>query len=132
MFSHITIGSNDLDAAVVFYDAVLSTLGLFKAPLMEGGETVGWCWAVPAQPVPCFYVVKPYDEQPATTGNGSMVAFNANSSDAVDAAYAAGIQRGGQSEGEPGARVQYGPGYYGAYLRDLEGNKLHIVYRASL
>lgn len=131
MFSHITLGSNDLDAAVVFYDAVLSPLGLFKAPLMEGGETVGWCWAVKAQPIPCFYVVKPYDEQTATAGNGSMVAFNASSNEAVDAAYAAGLKNGGSSEGEPGARVHYGPGYYGAYLRDLEGNKLHIVCRSN-
>lgn len=130
MFSHITLGSNNLDQAAAFYDAVLSPLGLVKAAITDDDETVGWSWAEP-QGLPSFFVVLPFDNKPASVGNGTMVAFAANSSAVVDAAYQAGLGMGGQSEGAPGQRAQYGPGiYYGAYLRDLEGNKLHIVYRA--
>ncbi len=131
IFSHVTLGTNNLDRAVEFYDAVLSPLGLVKDSITDNNETVGWSWAVP-QSWPSFFVVLPIDEQPASVGNGTMVAFSAESSEVVDAAYQAGLKLGGQSEGEPGQRAQYGPGiYYGAYLRDLDGNKLHIVYRAS-
>lgn len=130
MFSHVTIGSNDLDQAAVFYDAVLSPLGLFRSPVIDNDETLGWCWAG-SQSMPYFYVVRPYDNASASAGNGSMVAFVAASVEDVDAAYQAGLDVGGQSEGAPGQRDHYGPGYYGAYLRDLDGNKIHIVYRAD-
>ena len=131
MFSHINLGTNNIDQAAVFYDAVLSPLGLVKKAVTYNDETVGWCWAG-SQGLPNFYVVMPFDNSPASVGNGSMVAFAAASSAAVDAAYQAGLEVGGQSEGAPGLRDQYGPGYYGAYLRDLDGNKIHIVYRADV
>ena len=131
MFSHVTLGTNNLDQAAEFYDAVLSPLGLSKAPITDNDETVGWSWAEP-QVLPSFFVVTPLDDEPASVGNGSMVAFSAESSAVVDAACQAGLKLGGQSEGAPGERVQYGPGYYyGAYLRDLDGHKLHFVYRAT-
>lgn len=129
MFSHITIGANNLDRAAMFYDAVLSPLGLVKSALMDNDEAVGWCWAA-SQGLPYFYVVMPIDNEPANAANGSMVAFSAESVEAVDAAYQAGLSLGGRSEGAPGWRPQYGAGYYGAYLRDHEGHKVHIVYRA--
>jgi predicted lactoylglutathione lyase len=74
----------------------------------------------------------PYNREPATAGNGSMTAFQAGSTVAVDAAYAAGIAAGGTDEGAPGPRSRYGLGYYGAYLRDLDGNKIHLVHRGDL
>ncbi|MNE74219.1 hypothetical protein D3C80_1702800 [compost metagenome] len=74
----------------------------------------------------------PLDGQPATIGNGSMVAFLAASPQAVQAAHAAGLAQGGADEGAPGPRPHYGAGYFGAYLRDPDGNKVHIVHRADL
>lgn len=60
-----------------------------------------------------------------------MVAFLAPSIGAVDTAYAQAMRQGGNDEGAPGRRLRYGPDYYGAYLRDADGNKLHVVYRSS-
>ena len=131
MFSHINLGTNNIEQAAVFYDAVLAPLGLIKKAITDNNETVSWCWAG-SQGLPNFYVVMPINKEPASAGNGSMVAFAAPSSAAVDIAYQAGLDVGGQSEGAPGLRDQYGPGYYGAYLRDLDGNKIHIVYRAEV
>ena len=72
------------------------------------------------------------DLELASAGNGSMVAFLAPSQDAVHTAYTDGLAHGGRDEGAPGPRPQYGKGYYGAYLRDPDGNKIHIVHRADL
>jgi catechol 2,3-dioxygenase-like lactoylglutathione lyase family enzyme len=74
-----------------------------------------------------FWVAIPYDRQSASVGNGSMVAFAADSHAAVDAFYAAAIAAGGTDEGAPGLRPHYHPDYYGAYVRDLDGNKLCAV-----
>lgn len=61
-----------------------------------------------------------------------MIAFLAPTEEAVSAAHAAGLAAGGTDEGEPGPRPRYGDGYFGAYLRDLDGNKVHIVYRGDI
>lgn len=127
MFSHMTVGSNDLHASAVFYDAVLTILGHEKKFLDD--HWAGW------KPVdadrPLFIVTTPYDGHSATTGNGQMVAFMAASRELVDRAYGAAISLGGQDEGAPGLRLQYHPAYYGAYLRDPDGNKLCICCHAS-
>lgn len=132
MFSHVTVGCNDLTLATRFYDAVLSPIGLKQRPVTPDGGPPSACWIDPQSTLPRFYVYIPFDGLPATIGNGSMVAFLAPSPAAVDAAYAAGMAAGGSSEGEPGPRPHYGDGYYGAYLRDPDGNKIHIVYRGDL
>ncbi|CAM3152130.1 VOC family protein [Pseudomonas gessardii] len=132
MFSHITVGTNDLDKAAAFYDAVLIPLGLCRRPVTPDGGPSSACWITPGSPLPRFYVYSPYNRQDATAGNGSMVAFSAPSPDAVNVAYAAGVLAGGRNDGEPGPRPHYGDGYYGAYLRDPDGNKVHIVHRGDL
>lgn len=130
MFSHVTVGSNDLDRAAVFYSAVLPLLDLQMTPLAEQGEVVGWCWDNADVSSMRFYIVKPFDDKAASVGNGAMVAFKAKSRSVVDQAFAAGIASGGTSEGAPGERAHYAEGYYGAYLRDPDGNKLHLAYQA--
>lgn len=132
MFSHITVGTRDLQRAGAFYDAVLFPLGLRRRPVTPDGGPESACWVSSDLPLPRFYVYMPFDRQPPTVGNGSMVAFLAPSTAAVDAAYAAGIEAGGADEGMPGERSRYGPGYYGAYLRDPDGNKVHIAYRGDV
>ena len=67
----------------------------------------------------------------ASSGNGSMVAFLAPSPEAVNAAHAAGLANGGTDEGMPGPRDHYAIGYYGAYLRDPDGTKIHFVHRGD-
>lgn len=132
MFSHITVGCSSLEAASKFYDAVLTPLSLRRRVIVPDGGPPAACWVSPDLTLPRFYVYVPYDTKPASVGNGSMVAFLAPNPDAVDSAYAAGIARGGKDEGAPGPRANYGTGYYGAYLRDLDGNKIHLVYRGDV
>ncbi|MGD1886834.1 MAG: VOC family protein [Cohaesibacteraceae bacterium] len=132
MFSHVTVGCSDLDRAAAFYDAVLLPIGLVRRPVIPDGGPAAACWIVPEQQLPRFYVYLPFDRQPASAGNGSMVAFTAPSPAAVDTAYKAGLAAGGSSEGEPGPRDRYGEGYYGAYLRDPDGNKVHVTFRGDI
>jgi catechol 2,3-dioxygenase-like lactoylglutathione lyase family enzyme len=117
MFSHVTVGTRDLERAERFYDAVLVPLGLTRRVVT---------------PLPRFYVYRPFNGEPATVGNGGMVAFLAPSKEAVETAYAGGLSHGGTDEGGPGPRPHYGDGYFGAYLRDPDGNKVHIVHRGDL
>ena len=125
MFSHVTIGTSDLDRAIAFYDAALAPLGIVRA----GGKYTGWAaWHRPGEAAK-LWVGLPLDGQPAGRGNGWMAALAAPSRAAVDAAHAAALAAGGRDEGAPGPRPHYAPDYYGAYVRDPDGNKLHFVYR---
>jgi len=132
MFSHVTVGCTDLERASAFYDAVLAPLGLIRRVVPPDGGPASACWVHPTRTLPRFYVYLPRDGLAATPGNGSMLAFHAETPDSVRAAYTGGILQGGTDEGTPGERPWYGEGYYGAYLRDPDGNKLHIVYRGDL
>ena len=129
MFTHFTQGSNDLPQAIRFYDALLHPLQIKRRESDDNSAMV--CYQRTDNP-PKFFVVKPYDNHPATAGNGSMIAFTAESESQVDQSYQAGIEHGGTDEGSPGERLEYAAGYYGAYLRDPDGNKIHIVYRGDL
>ena len=127
MFSHVTIGTRNLARAITFYGAVLAPLGIERVL----GNYPNWAaWHRPGEPQK-LWVGLPYDKQPATVGNGCMAAFAAPSRVAVEAAYAAAIAAGGVDEGAPGLRVGYAPDYYGAYVRDPDGNKLHFVHRGE-
>jgi catechol 2,3-dioxygenase-like lactoylglutathione lyase family enzyme len=132
MFSHITVGCTDLDRASAFYDALLQPMGLTRREVTSDGGPLSACWVHPQRGLPRFYVYLPRNGLPATPGNGSMLAFNAETPDVVRVAYSAGLMAGGTDEGEPDDRSHYGAGYYGAYLRDPDGNKLHVVHRGDL
>lgn len=132
MFSHVTFGSSDIERASRFYDAVLLPLGLKRRVVTPDGGPEAACWVVAGQALPRFYIYQPFDGAPASAGNGSMVAFNAASPQGVDEAYQAGLTAGGSCEGAPAERPHYGIGYYGAYLRDPDGNKVHIVHRGDV
>ncbi len=126
MFSHITIGANDVARAAAFYDAFLAPLGIVR--FFEKGSTIGWHREGEAG---SLYVNPPFDGAPANPGNGWMCAFYAPTREAVIEAYEAALAHGGSDEGPPGPRPHYSPGYYGAYVRDPEGNKLHVVLRVK-
>ena len=120
MIGYVTLGSNDLDRARAFYDDLFGSVGAGR--LMEFGENFtlyGASWERPG-----VAVCKPYNGEAATTGNGTMVALVMDSRDKVDALYAKALELGGTCEGAPGLRSPEGPqAFYGAYFRDLEGNK---------
>lgn len=125
MFSHVTLGTNDWPKAKAFYQAVAEALSL---PLfMERDGGAAWGSAVG----PKLFVGPAYDGEAATNGNGTHIAFLAASRDAVDAFYHAALAHGGSDEGPPGLRPHYHPNYYGAYVRDPDGNKLQAVCHSS-
>ena len=131
MFSHVTLGTNDLKRAAAFYDALLAPLGLVRSKYEDDGQAEGVGWIEPDRTLPTFYAHETFDGREATVGNGTMVAFLAQSRTVVDQAFRSGLAAGGSDEGEPGERPHYGKGYYGAYLRDPDGNKVHVVYRGE-
>ncbi|PTQ75248.1 VOC family protein [Celeribacter persicus] len=132
MFSHVTLGADDLDKAVRFYDAVLGEIGMHQRVVEPDGGPEARCWVRSEAPYPRFYVSEPFNKAPASSGNGTILAFVAPSREAVDRAHAAGLAHGGTDEGAPGLRPHYAPDYYGAYLRDPSGNKIHFVHRNEL
>ncbi|KLK92665.1 glyoxalase [Microvirga vignae] len=121
MYSHTTIGANDLARARVFYDAVLTPLSLEVRFTDE--DMVGY--GLPGGR-PQFLVVRPFDRAEPSVGNGSMIALLAPRRALVDACYELAMKQGGTDEGGPGLRPHYHRNYYGAYFRDLDGNKICI------
>jgi len=126
MLLYITLGSNDLSRAKIFYDAALAPLGMVRRVT----EAVEIGYGAPADSRTRLWVVTPYDEKPATIGNGSMVALEADSRATVDAFYEAAMANGGTDEGKPGLRP-YHADFYAAYVRDPDGNKLSAVHETA-
>jgi catechol 2,3-dioxygenase-like lactoylglutathione lyase family enzyme len=121
MILYITLGTNNLPRARAFYDAVMPTLGLH----FLRGDTREIGYGPEGADDPILWINTPYNDQPATVGNGSMPAFIAPSRAAVDTFHATALTHGGSDEGEP--RLRYSPNFYAAYVRDPDGNKLSAV-----
>jgi catechol 2,3-dioxygenase-like lactoylglutathione lyase family enzyme len=128
MFSHVTVGTADLARAVAFYDAVLPLLGLRRHEFDEEAGLAGW--AIDPAGTPQFFVIRPIDGRPANSGNGVTVAFEASDRALVRKFHEAALAAGATDEGAPGLRPHYHPDYFGAYCRDLDGNKLCCVCHA--
>mgnify|MGYP002350359736 FL=1 len=123
MFSHIMLGTNDLDAAKKFYDAFLGTLG--AKPGMLDRHRLFWRHAGGT-----FSMSQPINGEPASVGNGSTFGFAAESIEQANAAYAAGLAAGGvTAEDPPGWRGEGKGAMYLAYLRDPDGNKICLLHR---
>jgi len=120
MIGYTTVGTNNLAKAVAFYDELFTELGAGR--FMQSDRFVAWAVAPDK---PGFSVCLPYDGKQATVGNGTMIALTADSTDKVDAVYAKAMQLGASDEGPPGPRMD---GFYAAYFRDLDGNKLNIFF----
>lgn len=118
IINHVSIGTNQLAEASEFYDRVLATIGASRK-LEIPGFAVAYGKAFPE-----FWLNSPLDRDLATTGNGIHIAFLAQSKEAVQAFYEVALEAGGSSDGEPGPRPEYGPGYYGCFVRDLDGHKI--------
>jgi catechol 2,3-dioxygenase-like lactoylglutathione lyase family enzyme len=126
MLDYCTIGYNDADAKLKFYDAVFGAIGLTRAFFNNGWAGYGPEGAKTQN----IYLCKPTDGNPANFGNGMMLAFRAPSQDAVRAAHAAALANGGSDEGAPGPRPADSTTYFGSYMRDPTGNKIAIFWRA--
>jgi len=122
MIGYITIGAANGKASGKFYDAVLGEIGQ-ERKFADGG----WIGYGPkGEDKHNVYVCEPFNKEPATGGNGSMIAFVAPSKDAVEKAYEGGIGAGGTDEGAPGFRPADAKDFFGAYLRDPTGNKICV------
>lgn len=122
MLLYVTIGTNDLDRAGAFYDAVLATLG-YRRQRQDGTE-IGY--SIDGDVRCRFWVVTPFNGEPATFGNGTTIALVAETRAAVDAFHAAALANGGTDEGAPGLRP-FHPNFYAAFVRDPDSNKLSAV-----
>ncbi len=119
MIGYTLIGTNDFEKSKTFYDAVLGELGGKRA--MANDHMQGWS---NGQSPVMFAVCKPFDEKPATHGNGTMISLAAPSKEAVGKVHAKALSLGAKDEGAPGPRGD--GGFYGAYFRDPDGNKLCV------
>lgn len=120
MIGYVTLGTNDINRAGSFYDALLAEFGAKRVLQMD--TFIAW-GAGPGAPM--VSVIKPYDGKPATVGNGVMVALAATSKEHVDAIYRKALSLGAKDEGAPGLRME---NFYAGYFRDLDGNKLNAFF----
>ncbi|MGN6514605.1 MAG: VOC family protein [Rhizomicrobium sp.] len=126
MLHHVSVGVRDVARAATFYDPVLKALGYKRVmeflPYAIGyGERGGH---------PEFWIQLPHNQQPASNGNGTHVGFSARNKGQVNTFHAAALAAGGSNDGEPGPRPDYGPQYYGAFIYDLDGNKIEATLHA--
>lgn len=123
MIGYVTLGTNDLQKTAKFYDELLAVVGADRA--MDGDNFIAWGTA-PDKPM--VSIIKPFDGEKATVGNGVMVALQAENREQVDAIHAKALELGAQDEGAPGPR---GDGFYAGYFRDPEGNKLNAFFMGT-
>lgn len=119
MIGYATVGTNDLPRAAAFYDALAPHFGVGR--MMEFDSFIAWGQMGGA---PGIAATKPFDGERASVGNGAMVALQANSPETVKAVYETAMAHGGSDEGAPGPRGD--DGFYAAYFRDPDGNKLNV------
>ena len=127
MLHHVSVGVSDVERAAKFYDAVLKALGYKRVveylPYAVGyGERGG---------SPQFWIGRPHNQQIPTSGNGTHVGFSASSKGQVNKFHEAALAQGGSNNREPGPRPDYGPAYYGAFIYDLDGNKIEATFIAA-
>lgn len=124
MIGYVTLGTADLERAVSFYDELLGTIGISR--LWKHGSMAAWG---PSRAEPALCVATPFDGEASSVGNGVMVALKMVSREAVDELHAKAMNLGSGDEGAPGERGEHG--FYGAYFRDLDGNKLAAYHPAQ-
>ena len=117
MLAYVTIGTNDMDRAVAFYDALLAEIG---AKQLFGMDRIKFYGTSTKESMLALCI--PYDEKPHERGNGQMVAIPGGSREGVDKLHAKALELGASDEGAPGERIPNV--FYGAYVRDLDGNKI--------
>ncbi|HKD20524.1 MAG TPA: VOC family protein [Rhizomicrobium sp.] len=121
MLHHVSVGVTDVERAAKFYDAVLGTLG-YKRVMEFMPYAIAY-----GESGPSFWIQLPANQQAASVGNGAHIGFSARTKLAVDAFHHAAMANGGMDNGAPGPRPDYGPEYYGAFVIDLDGNRIEAT-----
>ena len=130
MFSHVAVGTNDLEKSKRFYDAVLGALGYGEGISDDNDKRRRYVYRADAA---LFIITQPINRQPATPANGGTIGFVCPSTEHVERWHAAGVANGGESvDAPPGVRKTASGGLYLAYLRDPDGIKIAAVYRGAL
>jgi catechol 2,3-dioxygenase-like lactoylglutathione lyase family enzyme len=124
MLHHVSVGVSNVARAAKFYDAVLKTLG-YKRVVEYLPYAVGYGVNRPE-----FWIGPPHDQKPMSVGNGTHLGFIARTKAQVNKFHEAALREGGSNNGEPGPRPDYGPEYYGAFIYDLDGNKIEATLLA--
>jgi catechol 2,3-dioxygenase-like lactoylglutathione lyase family enzyme len=120
---HVSVGVSNMNRSKAFYDAALAPLGMRAVyPVEINGKLVGVGYGVAESAT--FWIQLPINGQAASMGNGVHIAFRAENRGAVDAFFLAALDKGGVEDGRPGLRTEYSPDYYGAFVRDPDGNKI--------
>lgn len=126
---HVSVGVTNIKRSKAFYDAALGPLGMKPIyPVEINGELVGVGYGEGRQPT--FWIQLPINGQPASMGNGVHIAFRAASRRQVDDFFLAALEQRGAEDGRPGLRTEYHPDYYGAFVRDPDGNKIEACSHA--
>lgn len=124
MIGYTMVGTTDLKRAERFYDPLMALIGQERCYCDE--QVVSWGRRDDDR-APRFFTGYPFDGNGASVGNGTMTAFLVESANVIDRMFEMAMERGGREEGKPGFRPQYGDGFYAAYVRDPDGNKLAFV-----
>ena len=124
MISYSTLGTNDMQRSIRFYDPVFAALGAERTTTSDT-----WTGYGRKGDRGLFFLTQPFNREPAMSGNGAMLAFLAADRASVDTFHAAALGNGGSCEGPPGVREGMNPVFYAAYVRDPDGNKLCAYLR---
>ena len=123
ILSHVSLGTNQLDRALAFYDKALGALGIGRVvDMSQEHHAVAYGRAYPE-----FWVQAPFNGQPAEVANGVHIAFYAETPAQVDAFYKAALEGGATDDGAPGPRPIYGQPYYGCFVHDPDGHKIEAM-----
>lgn len=123
ILSHVSLGTNQLDRALAFYDKALGALGIGRVvDLSQEHHAVAYGRAYPE-----FWVQTPFNGKPAEVANGVHIAFYAETPAQVDAFYKAALEAGATGDGAPGPRPIYGKPYYGCFVHDADGHKIEAM-----
>ena len=121
--NYVMLGSNNVEKARGFFDAVLPAIG---GELIAEYMPHAFCYQLKGGGR--IWIASPFDREAAMPGNGNMVGLECSRKAEVEAAHKIALSKGGRNEGDPGPRPQYGPDFFGAYVRDLDGNKMSFVF----
>lgn len=126
MLHHVSVGVADVERAAKFYDAVLGALGYKRT-----AQYLPYAIAYGPTGISQFWIGLPHNREAAKAGNGAHIGFSARNKNAVQKFHAAALANGGTDDGAPGPRPDYGPDYYGAFVFDLDGNKVEATVYAE-
>ena len=126
MLHHVSVGVADVERAAKFYDAVLGALGFKRT-----AQYLPYAIAYGPTGMSQFWIGLPHNREAAKSGNGAHIGFSARNKNAVHKFHTAALANGGMDDGAPGPRPDYGPDYYGAFVFDLDGNKVEATVFAE-